>query len=143
LSAKGVRKEIALGRKVITDAVPRAKVLTLALPMGIWPDPHKLAYRGTWHGIRYNNRGVFLVGAGPSPSPFSRSFKPLAIPRILPLAQRGREPNYGSEFWFDYLKHHRDQRFVSDGDPSVISFPKALQTEVAKTDLRIVTYRGR
>lgn len=132
LSAKGVRRELALGKKVITSAVPRAEVATMALPLGVWPKPHKLAYQGVWHRIQYRHQGVFLVGAGPSPSPYSRSFEPLAIPRIKPLAQTGKTPNYGLEFWLDYLKDHSGERYISDGDPTVISYPKRLRKGSSK-----------
>jgi peptidoglycan/xylan/chitin deacetylase (PgdA/CDA1 family) len=132
LTRSGVQREMALGERVITSAVPEAQVQTMALPLGVWPHRHSLVVRGAWHGIRYRNLGVMLVGAGPSPSPYSKAFDPLGVPRIRPLRWNGKAPNYGSEFWFDYLRAHPEERYVSDGDPAVVSYPKRLSGDIDK-----------
>lgn len=130
LGADDVRRELAGGVQVITDAVPDAEVRTLSLPLGVWPQPRKLAIRGQSGGVTYNHEGVLLVGAGPAPSPFSADFDPLAIPRMRSSSWKGGEPDYGSEFWLDVLQRHPERRYVSDGDPSRVSFPKALRRQL-------------
>ncbi|MEA2459850.1 MAG: hypothetical protein QOH90_27 [Actinomycetota bacterium] len=132
LSKEGVRKELAQGEKVITSAVPAAKVQTLALPLGIWPRRHRWAIAGSWRGLRYRHLGVFLVGAEPAASPFSRAFDPFAIPRVRTSPQKGKTPNYGSTFWLDYLRKHPEERFISDGDPATVSFPRSERAELLK-----------
>lgn len=122
-SAAEVRRELALGARVITDHVPEAEVATLSLPLGIWPDPRDLAYMGEHEGDQYAHAGVLLVGAGPAPSPFSTDFDPLAIPRIRSSSWDGGEANYGSEFWLQWFQDNPDQRYVSDGNPATVSFP--------------------
>ena len=57
---------------MITDAVPEAKVWTLALPFGIYPQERDLALRGSWDGLEYRYSGVFTV-AGSRPRPLSAS----------------------------------------------------------------------
>jgi hypothetical protein len=126
LDADGVRRELALGARVVTDVVPEAQVRTLSLPLGIWPEPRELAYHGAWEGDTYEHEGVLLVGAHPARSPFDAGFDPLAIPRIRSWAWDGGEANYGSAFWLDLLERHPERRFVSDGDPDQISFPSEL-----------------
>lgn len=126
-----VKRQLALGRKVITDVVPDAEVATLSLPLGISPDPARLAWSGRWRGIRYDHRGVLLVGSNPAPSPFDRGFDPHAIPRIRSSEQRGPAPTYGSEYWLDHLRKNEEERFVSDGDPETIAFRKTLRSRLA------------
>ncbi len=130
LDARGVQRELALGERVITSAVPGADVRTLALPLGIFPARRELARSGSWSGEDYRHLGVFLVGAEPAPSPFAKSFDPLAIPRIRSSPWKGGEPNYGSAFWLEYLADHPEERYVSDGDPDSVSFPRALRSQL-------------
>lgn len=125
-----VRRELALGARVVTDHVPDAEVVTLSLPLGIWPDPRDLAYSGESEGDEYHHEGVLLVGAGPAPSPFSTEFDPLAIPRIRSSAWEGGEPNFGSDYWLDWFDDNPERRYVSDGDPTRVSFPADLADDL-------------
>jgi peptidoglycan/xylan/chitin deacetylase (PgdA/CDA1 family) len=131
LDSTDAQKEIVLGERLITDAVPEAVVQTLALPYGIYPKPHRLAERGSWDGQSYHFQGVFEVGSGPAPSPYRIDFDPLAIPRIK-VAQWKGKADFGSGYWLRYLEAHPDRRFVSDGDPNRISFPAVLAGAVAE-----------
>lgn len=130
LDAAGVQSEIVRGERMITDAVPEAKVWTLALPYGVYPEPRELAIRGRWDGQAYAYRGVFEVGSGPAPSPFSIQFDPLAIPRIESQPWRGRA-DLGSGYWLRYLKMNPGRRYVSDGNPRTVSFPRIFAEAVA------------
>jgi peptidoglycan/xylan/chitin deacetylase (PgdA/CDA1 family) len=131
LDATEVQRELALGQKVITAAVPSAKVRTLSLPLGAWPTPRSLAWRGSWHGQSYRILGVFLVGAETAKSPFSSAFDPHAIPRIRTTPPGVADQEWGSSWWLDILKREKGRRYVSDGDPSTISFPRARELELA------------
>lgn len=90
------------------------EVCSLALPFGAYPQHKEVLASGVWEGVEYRNLGVLLVGAEPAPSPFSRHFKPLAIPRI-----RGSEDELSK--WLGYFQRNPSARFVSDGDPSTIT----------------------
>lgn len=129
--AVGVQRALVRGKRIITSAVPDARVRTMALPLGVMPNPASLAVRGRWRGESYRHDGVFLVGAGPAPSPFSRAWRPAAIPRMRTGPWRGGEPDYASGFWLDVLKRNPGRRYVSDGDPSRISFPRRLARQLA------------
>jgi peptidoglycan/xylan/chitin deacetylase (PgdA/CDA1 family) len=131
LTPREVQRELALGKKLIVDAVPGAAVTTIALPLGVMPKPARLARAGTWSGISYHHAGVFLVGAEPAPSPFSSSFEPAAVPRIRTSPPGARDGDFGSTYWLDELRRHRERRYVSDGDPATISFPRALSDTLA------------
>jgi peptidoglycan/xylan/chitin deacetylase (PgdA/CDA1 family) len=125
LTAAQVAKEIVLGNHVITSAVPGDTVVTLSLPLGVFPKPASLAYRGRWRGESYRLGGVMLVGANPAPSPFSMKFDPHAIPRIRTSPHK-HVADFGSTFWLDYLAKNPGERYVSDADPQHVSFPRAL-----------------
>jgi peptidoglycan/xylan/chitin deacetylase (PgdA/CDA1 family) len=129
LTSKEVQKEIVLGNHVITSAVPGARVVSLSLPLGEFPKPASLAYRGSWRGESYLLGGVMLVGANPAPSPFSTKFDPHAIPRIRTSPHK-HVADFGSTFWLDYLAKNPDERYVSDGDPNHVSFPRARAGEL-------------
>ena len=141
LSPKGVQRELVRGEQVITRAVPSAEVLTMALPLGAKPRDGGLALRGSWNGKSYRHLGVMLVGAEPAPSPFSKSFRSGAIPRIRTSSWNEKAPNYGSEFWLDFLRKHPRERYVSDGDPRAVSFPRRLRAQLARRiALRKIVY---
>ena len=119
LDAAGVQGEIRDGLAVIRRAVPGYDVTTLALPYGAHPHDQALAHRGSG----YSFAGVFLVGAGPARSPYAKAFDPFDVPRI-----RSGPGDFESGYWLPKL---RATRFVSDGDPSVISFPRARLAELS------------
>jgi peptidoglycan/xylan/chitin deacetylase (PgdA/CDA1 family) len=131
MSGEEARRQLVLGREVITDAVPEANVRTLALPLGAWPTPRSIAWRGTWRGQSYAHDGVFLVGAEPAKSPFTRAFHRHAIPRIRTTPKGASDPEYGSSWWLDHLRSDPGRRYVSDGDPDTIAFPRQFSEALA------------
>ncbi|MDQ3778301.1 MAG: polysaccharide deacetylase family protein, partial [Actinomycetota bacterium] len=130
MSSAEARRQLVLGQEVITRAVPDASVRTVALPLGGWPSPRSIAWRGTWGGRSYAHDGVFLVGAEPARSPFARAFDPHAIPRIRTTPEGSPDPEYGSSWWLDQLSRG-GRRYVSDGDPNTIAFPRRLEAKLA------------
>lgn len=131
LDPENVQRELVEGRRVITDAVPGAKVRTMALPLGAMPKPASLAMRGTWGGQSYSFAGVFLAGAEPSHSPFAKKFDPAAIPRIRTTHTWSGQRDFTLGYWFDVLEKGPQLRYVSDGDPGKITFPASLSSELA------------
>jgi hypothetical protein len=126
-----VQKEIAGGLKVIKQAVPAAPVVSFALPFGAMPQPSSLAVRGTADGLSYQHRGVYLVGANPSSSPFAAAFDPTAIPRIRSAGATGEDAEYGSTAWLDKLAQNPANRYTSDGDPATVAFPRSDGSRLA------------
>jgi hypothetical protein len=57
-----------------------------------------------------------MVAGGAAPSPYSRAFDPVRLPRIQAVE---RELTY----WLTYFDKHPGERFVSDGDPNAITVP--------------------
>ncbi|WP_327669110.1 MULTISPECIES: polysaccharide deacetylase family protein [unclassified Streptomyces] len=118
------RAQIADGQRSIERDVPGTDVRSLALPYGIQPEPADLALTGSASGTAYKNRGVYLVGANPAPSPYADSFDPAAIPRIRSAPAKGKDANYSSTHWLDQLSAGKLARYTSDGDPDHVSYPK-------------------
>ena len=126
LDATGVQRELARGLEVIKRAAPDHQVVTMALPLGQHPDNKALAHRGRFGATSYDFKGVMLVGAGPAPSPYSVKFKPLAIPRLL--SGHDKSEPFAATYWLNRI---RTTRYVSDGDPDHLSFPKASAAKLA------------
>jgi len=127
LSDAAVCREIALGQAAIQQAVPEAHVDVLALPGGYYPRSRRRAIllSGESDGIHYSNRAILLAGAEPAPAPASVSFKPWHIPRILAV-----EGENGVTFWLNYLDHHKNMRYVSDGVPQTVAVPSSRAKQV-------------
>ncbi|WP_260193768.1 polysaccharide deacetylase family protein [Actinophytocola gossypii] len=120
-----VRREIVELDRLVREV--GGEPSTLALPFGIQPEPPELAL----HGEGYRYRGAFLVGANPSPSPYSAEFEPSGIPRIRSQSGTGPEAEVCSTVWLDKLAASPSLRYVSDGVPDRISFPRASTETVA------------
>jgi peptidoglycan/xylan/chitin deacetylase (PgdA/CDA1 family) len=131
LDSVQVQRQIALGQQIIKSAIPGDEVRDFALPLGMEPNKRSLSWRGSWHGIDYTMAGVFLVGAEPSPSPFAKKFDPHAIPRIRTTPPGVGPQEFGSSWWLDILQHDPSRRYVSDGDPHTISFPRDEESQLA------------
>nr|WP_240979650.1 polysaccharide deacetylase family protein [Streptomyces sp. HNM0574] len=123
------RRQIAEEQESVERDVPEAHVTSLALPFGIQPDPASAALSGSAGGTAYENRGVYLVGAGPAPSPYAESFDPEGIPRIRSAPAEGPEARYSSAHWLSQLADGTVARYTSDGDPDRVSYPKGTRTE--------------
>ena len=109
----------------------------MALPVGALPHPASLAVSGAWHAQSYKFAGVFLSGAEPAPSPFSTKWDPAEIPRILPNPKWNGARDFTWGMWIDMLERNPGLRYVSDGNPETIAFPRAKDTGLA------VGYRDR
>lgn len=133
ISAPEAQHEIAEMHRNIRDAVPRAQVRSLALPMGMHPDDERLAAAGSADGVDYRYDSVMLVGSNPSSAPHAADFDPENIPRIRSQGPDGEDADYGSTAWLDNLAGDPDSRYTSDGDPNRISAPHDAPPETPGT----------
>jgi hypothetical protein len=121
-----VQAEIAKDLTLNLRAVPGIDVTTMALPLGVHPVNRGLAAKGRFGTTAYSFKAVMLVGAGPAPSPYSTRFTPFAVPRLL--SGHDKSLYFGATYWLNRIG---TTRYVSDGDPDVISFPKAAATTLS------------
>ncbi|MER6943465.1 polysaccharide deacetylase family protein [Nonomuraea sp. NPDC000554] len=120
---KDVEEQIGAIQKQITSLV-NVKPITLALPYGNQPTNKEWAMHGKFGDVTYRNSGVFLAGYTPAPSPFSKSFDPMGIPRIRAMDKKGDCVQFCSIAWLDWLNHNPDMRYTSDGDVRTVAYPK-------------------
>ncbi len=129
-----VREQLARSVTEIRRHLPGYPVDTLGVPFGVYPDDVSLLREGEWQGQRYRFMGAFQVAGGPSAPPGTRGFDPFRVPRI----QTGRGGGQTREV-FRQFERSPDRRSVSDGDPRIISFPKA---HAARLDLEALHAAG-
>ena len=131
LSDDKVQREIAQCQQEIQKMLPGAKVDEFALPFGVSPRNKALATDGQSGGIRYHNRAVMLVGAGPARAVISKRFKPTGIPRIQAADVNPAFPDSSvcSIALLEQIKTNHT-RYVSDGDANITTIPKSLESRI-------------
>ncbi len=130
-----VRAQIASAQQWIQRLVPDYRPRTLALPHGVYPRDVSWALRGSVNGVTYSHDAILMVAGGAAPSPFSRAFDPVRLPRIQAVEAE-------LAYWLRYFAQRPQERFVSDGNPDVITVPAGLQDRV-RSNLRNVRVAGR
>ncbi len=118
-----VQENLAKMEAEFNAMVPDYTIRSITLTQGIWPKNHALAMDGSWNGTSYHHDVAFLVGWMPTRSPHHKDFDPQSVMRV-----QAYEPEFRK--WVDYLDEHPDERFVSDGDPTTVTYPKSF-AEVA------------
>jgi len=98
-------------------------IVTFALPLGMWPKNRALAWAGNWKGKPYENKVVLEVSGGPNVSPFDKAWDPRSVDRFI-VAPRALERQLEA-----YDKNPAN-RYVSDGNPNVISVPQGKAGQV-------------
>ena len=122
-----VRNQLAAAQERIERHVPGYRLRTLALPMGAYPREIGWAVRGSIYGASYQHDAILQVSGGSAPSPFSKGFDPLRLPRIQALESE-------LSHWLGYFDRHPHERFISDGDPQTVAVPKGKK-DVVRTSL--------
>lgn len=131
-SDEEVRRQLAGAVDVIRAAVPDAEIATFAPPYGVRARDVSLVASGSSDGTTYRNELQVLVGSEPTRSPFHVGFDPMAVPRIFTSPRwSGGQTDYGSLAWLTWLDEEPGRRYVSDGDPTRISFPRVRVDELA------------
>jgi peptidoglycan/xylan/chitin deacetylase (PgdA/CDA1 family) len=123
-----VRAQVAEAQVWIQRHVPDYKTRTLALPHGVYPPDVNWVLNGTAKGTTYRHDAVLMVAGGPAPSPFSRAFDPVRLPRIQAV-----ERDLG--YWLNYFDKNPHERFVSDGDANSVTVPAASRDRL-RAELR-------
>jgi peptidoglycan/xylan/chitin deacetylase (PgdA/CDA1 family) len=123
-----VRAQVAEAQVWIQRHVPDYKTRTLALPHGVYPPDVNWVLNGTAKGTTYSHDAVLMVAGGPAPSPFSRAFDPLRLPRVQAVER-------DLAYWLNYFDKNPNERFVSDGDVNSVTVPAASRDRL-RAELR-------
>lgn len=133
LAPDQARRELALQVKRTQEYLPGYPVRSLALPFGERPDEMSHIIEGRYEGTTYRNEGILLVGANPAPSPFSVKFNPAALPRVR--ASEMETDGVGLYDWLERLRENPERRYISDGNPAVVTVPEPLAAQVDQSRL--------
>jgi len=125
VSSAAVQQELAQEQTLVRQSLDGYEMQTMALPYGAWPRDKSLAVSGASGASKYRFAAVLQVGSEPAPSPASSAFNAIVLPRV----QAGEAL---LSYWLNWFDTHRDERYVSDGDPSAISFPSRLASRIRK-----------
>lgn len=124
--AAKIQEELGYANNTLLAGVPKAKIETVALPMGRFPRDKKLwpyLLKGTYQGKTYEYKAAMLAAWRPIPSPASKKYNPLQLERIDSI-----DGLNGIRDWVKKLKNGSAPGhtiYISDGDPNVVSYPKA------------------
>ncbi len=122
-----IQEALAKQVKIINKILPEYQVNTYALCYGERPKNKDLEVyleKGTYDGVSYENIAILNVGWNPAPSPISKKFNPLSLPRIR--ASEMKVDNVGLYNWLEYFDKNPEKRYISDGVKEVITVPKEL-----------------
>lgn len=114
---------LAASQRHLAEIVPDYAPRTLTLPFGMFPEDESLVATGTDGDTTYHHELVFLVGWMPTRSPHHVDFDPLKVFRVPAHGPWGpNDPDWDG--WLEWLDEEPGRRFVSDGDPAVVTFPE-------------------
>ena len=103
------------------------RVNTLALPYGSRPkntDLEIYLQKGQYEDYSYENVAILNVGWFPAVSPYHIDFNPLSLPRVR--ASEMNVDNVGMYNYLSYFDNHPEEKFISDGNPDIITIPEDL-----------------
>jgi hypothetical protein len=110
---------------------PDYRVNTYALCHGGRPKGASLLRylkNGMSDGHEYINIAILNVGSGPALSPVDRDFNQMSIPRIRASDKGGNK--LGISAWIRHFDNHPEDRYISDGDPSIVTVPRELSEKI-------------
>ncbi|QEK12542.1 polysaccharide deacetylase family protein [Crassaminicella thermophila] len=144
--AKRIQKELGSIVKLVKKYLPDYEVNTHALPFGSRPKDkslYKYLESGNYDGLDYKNIAILEVGWDPYKSPYHTKFNPLAIHRVRASDLQKYVQGVGMYDWVDRFEKGVRVRYISDGDPEVVTIPEGYK-EVIDTakigDKKLRTY---
>ncbi len=127
LNDEEIQSEIGSINNILHQYIPDYEVETLALPHGSNPKEEYASYvlDGSYEGKNYKNIAVLDVGWRPAYSPFDTCTDFSSLYRVT-----GSEMNVQNCGIYDYFKQFEEnkrEKFVSDGNPNVVTIPKKYE----------------
>lgn len=117
VSDERVQWQLAHSQKWLEERIGGGyEVVSLALPLGLYPKNEALLREGEADGIAYRYSGAAEVAGGASVSPFTVGFDPYHISRAQAV------PGY-IEGIFGTFERRPTLKYISDGDPTVVTVP--------------------
>jgi peptidoglycan/xylan/chitin deacetylase (PgdA/CDA1 family) len=121
---ENVQKELGESQQKLQELAGSGyQVTSLSVPSGAYPDDKGLLSAGSYDGKAYSYSSAVTLGGTLCFSPFSTLFDPMRIPRITVTGNNLRDA-------IEQLKADRELRYISDGDPTIVSAPAALAEQL-------------
>ncbi len=124
---------------LLDSMIPKEYVSIVALPFGSPYSKDHVNFshilNSSYEGKNYHTIATLRVGWEANPSPFSKQFDATFLKRIRAYDNNGMD--FDIEMNFKILS---ETRFISDGDPNIITIPKYLKSNLGKTTLKVNTY---
>lgn len=139
LTAAQIQKTLGGNIQAIEAIVPDYKVKSLALPFGERPKDeylNGLVTTGEYEGVGYRHNAVLKVGWKPEVAAIHKKFDYERINRV----QSG-DGDYQMTFYLDNYEKNPSKRFISDGDPMIVTVPESKADTVDETRLGNQTLR--
>ncbi|MCL4304203.1 MAG: polysaccharide deacetylase family protein [Anaerolineae bacterium] len=124
-TAERIYWELAVSQHVIEEMAPGYKVQSLSVPFGGFPYTLDFLKTGQWGDYSYSYAGNAAAWGGPNVSPFDETFEPFHVSRLEVTAT-------SLDHWLTYFEQNPDEYYISDGDPSRVTFPSKV--EVVSTE---------
>ncbi|HHZ02656.1 MAG TPA: polysaccharide deacetylase family protein [Tissierellia bacterium] len=124
LTSEEIQFEIGSVNNMLGEYIPNYTVETLALPHGSNPKDEYLEWvlEGEYEGNKYNTIAVLDVGWRPAYSPFDILTNFNSLYRVT--ASEIDVDNCGMYDYFKQYEENKRERFISDGNPDVVTIPK-------------------
>lgn len=124
LNSEEIRSEIGSVNNIIKKYLPEYEVETLALPHGSDPRTEfkDSMMEGEYEGNKYKTIAVLDVGWRPAYSPFDTLTDFTKLYRVT--ASEINVDNCGIYDYFKSFEKGSRERFISDGNPDVVTIPK-------------------
>lgn len=124
LNSEDIQIEIGSVNNIIKEFLPDYTVETLALPHGSNPKDEFLSsmLEGEYEGNKYITKAALDVGWRPAYSPFDILTDFTSLYRVT--ASEIDVQNCGIYDYFKSFENNTRERFISDGNPDVVTIPK-------------------
>lgn len=135
--ANEIQRVIGTQATFLESLIPDYKVNTYALSYGARPKDEGLyqyLQKGEHEGKIYENIAILNVGWDPSVSPIDKDFNPYSIHRIR--ASETKVDGVGMYDWLSVLDKNPERRYISDGNPDIVTVPKKFEEKVDTEKLK-------
>lgn len=132
-SAEKIQQEVGGNQKKMLEFIPGYKLNSLALPFGqSSKELQEHVVKGEFEGVKYENFALMEVGAGPTVSPVHKKSTPLSMSRVRATGITPVQADLS--WWLNNIS--RSDEYVSDGNPKVVTVPKAKEADVDREKLK-------
>ena len=130
LSADKIMESLGKNEQAILSVVPDAKIRSISLPFGVRPrneEDHGVLMSGQFGDVTYAYNSVVNVGWRPEYPAVHVKFDASSIDRV-----NSGDDEFELAYWVTYFDENPGSRYVSDGDPGIVTIREG---DLEKVDL--------